>query len=381
MKKLLSVLAVAIAVMSMQAAPVDPAMAQRIAKNYLSQMYAGKMMAPSALNPVLLKAEIGDIKTAKPVYYIFNTSTTYLVVAGDDRAEQILMVGDAPLPDVNKLPLGMIDMLNIYKEQIQYLHEHPGLQVERISDSNNAPTLNAVTYGPLLTAIWDQDAPFWNQCKFTYNGTTYQCYTGCPATSASMVLYYWKYPASVEAIPSYSATLELSYYNSVSYTYPALPAVAFDWPNMKDSYTGSYTTAQGTAVATLMRYVGQAEGMMYGTAAAGGSGIYVSENYRIADMFKLFGYKSTAKNVTKSSYSAANWNSLIQSELAAGRPLVYCAVSCPSKSAYRFQRQNQRSDIRRHSAIRWIQMDTNSVLQMFLHWNRKRPRCLRRSRA
>ncbi len=327
MKKLLSVLAVAIAVMSMQAAPVDPAMAQRIAKNYLSQMYAGKMMAPSALNPVLLKAEIGDIKTAKPVYYIFNTSTTYLVVAGDDRAEQILMVGDAPLPDVNKLPLGMIDMLNIYKEQIQYLHEHPGLQVERISDSNNAPTLNAVTYGPLLTAIWDQDAPFWNQCKFTYNGTSYQCYTGCPATSASMVLYYWKYPASVEAIPSYSATLELSYYNSVSYTYPALPAVAFDWPNMKDSYTGSYTTAQGTAVATLMRYVGQAEGMMYGTAAAGGSGIYVSENYRIADMFKLFGYKSTAKNVTKSSYSAANWNSLIQSELAAGRPLVYCAVS------------------------------------------------------
>ena len=144
---------------------------------------------------------------------------------------------------------------------------HPGLQVERISDPNAVPSLSAVTYGPLLTAMWDQDAPYWNQCKFTYNNTTYQCYTGCPATSASMVLYYWKYPQSVAAIPSYTATLDISYYNSVNFTYPALPATAFDWPNMKDTYN-SYNTAQGNAVATLMRYVGQAEGMMYGTAAA-----------------------------------------------------------------------------------------------------------------
>ena len=67
-------------------------------------------------------------------------------------------------------------------------------------------------------------------------------------------------------------------------------------------------------MATLMRYVGQAENMMYGTASAGGSGIYVSENYRIADMFKLFGYKATARNAQKSSYTDANWAALIQGE-------------------------------------------------------------------
>ena len=326
MKKLLFFMTAAIVALSLTAAPVDQATAVKKAKSYLkNELYAGNIMAPAALNPVLLKAEIGNNKLNQPVYYIFNTTTTYLVVAGDDRAEDILMVGDRPLKDINYLPQGMIDMLSIYKEQIEFLQENPKVQVTKVSETYR-PSLNATTIGPLLTALWDQDAPYWNQCKFTYNNTTYQCYTGCPATSASMVLYFWKYPASVGALASYTASLDLSYYNSVNYTYPALPAVTFDWANMKDTYN-SYNSAQGNAVATLMRYCGQAEGMMYGTASAGGSGIYVSENYRIADMFKAFGYKSTARNVTKNSYSAANWENLIQSELAAGRPLVYCAVS------------------------------------------------------
>ena len=102
MKKFLLLLTAAVAAMSLSAAPVDQATAFRKAKSYLTnKLYAGKIMAPAAVNPVLLKAEIGDVKLNKPVYYIYNTSTTFLVVAGDDRAEEILMVGDAPLKDIN----------------------------------------------------------------------------------------------------------------------------------------------------------------------------------------------------------------------------------------------------------------------------------------
>ena len=328
MKKFLFLVTAALVALSSSAAPVDPAAAHRIAKNYLTEQYDGKLMAPAALNPVLIKTEMSEGKVEKPVYYIYNTSTTFLVVAGDDRAEEILMVGDAPLEDINNLPLGMLDMLGIYKQEITYLLENPKLQVKKFSEIHAAttPKLKATTIGPLLTAMWDQTAPYYNLCKFTYNGRTYQCYTGCPATSASMVLYFWKYPDGVDALPSYTANLDLSSNQSVSYTYPALEATTFDWANMKDSYS-SYTTAQGNAVATLMRYVGQAENMMYGTASAGGSGIWSNENYRIANMFKTFGYKSTARNAQKSNYSETSWASLIQGELAAGRPLVYCAVS------------------------------------------------------
>ena len=250
MKKILLFLSAALITASMLAAPVDQFTAMQKAKHFLTnELYAGKIMSPAALQPVLLKAEMGNVKFNEPVYYIFNTSTTFLVIAGDDRAEEILMVGDRPLKDINNLPLGLQDMLGQYKDQIMYLQEHPGMGSKTLLLPSNNPKLRAGTYGPLLTAIWDQSAPFYNQCKFG----SYQCLTGCPATSASMVFHYWKYPtAATPAVPGYKSTISYSSYGSTSYTHSALPSTTFDWDNMLDDYTGSYTTAQGTAVATLM---------------------------------------------------------------------------------------------------------------------------------
>ena len=317
---------------SMMAAPVDQFTAMQKAKSFLTnELYAGKMMSPAALQPVLLKAEMGNAKLNEPVYYIFNTSTTFLVVAGDDRAEEILMVGDRPLRDVNNLPLGLQDMLGQYKDQIMFLQEHPGLRPTSIEAPT--PSFNATTYGPLLTCNWDQEAPYYNQCKFG----NYQCLTGCPATSASMVFYFWKYPtAATPAVPGYKSTISYSSYGSTSYTHSALPSTTFDWANMLDDYTGSYTTAQGTAVATLMHYVGQAERMGYGTSSAGGSGVSVDSVCNIRDAFTFFGYdSSTTRFVKKTSaysggttlYTDSQWAALIQEEMAAGRPIVFCAVS------------------------------------------------------
>ena len=334
MKKILFFLIAAIMAMSLSAAPVDQATAMRKAQSFLTnQLYAGKIMSPAATRPVLLKAEMGSVKFYQPVYYIFNTATTFIVVAGDDRAEEILMIGDRPLSNINDLPLGLKDMLGQYKDQIMFLQEHPGLESNLLANPASTPKLRAGTYGPLLTAIWDQSAPFYNQCKFG----SYQCLTGCPATSASMVFHYWKYPtAPTPAVPGYKSTISYSSYGSTSYTHSALASTTFDWDNMLDDYTGSYTTAQGTAVATLMHYVGQAERMGYGTSAAGGSGVSVDSVCNIRDAFTFFGYdSSTTRFVKKTSaysggttlYTDTQWAALIQEEMAAGRPIVFCAVS------------------------------------------------------
>ena len=333
MKKILFLLTAMIVAMSLSAAPVDQVTAKKKAESFLKQMYGDKIMSPGALNPVLLKAEMGNVKITEPVYYIYNTSTSFIVVAGDDRADEILMVGDRPLKDVNNLPLGMRDMLGQYKDQIMYLQEHPGIGSKVLLSEANMPKLRAGTYGPLLTCNWDQEAPYWNQCKFG----NYQCLTGCPATSASMVFYFWKYPtAATPAVPGYRSTISYSSYGSTNYTHSALPSTTFDWANMLDSYTGSYTTAQGNAVATLMHYVGQAEHMGYGTSSAGGSGVSVDSVSNIRNAFTFFGYdSSTTRFVKKTSaysggstlYTDAQWAALIQEEMAAGRPIVFCAVS------------------------------------------------------
>jgi hypothetical protein len=329
MKKIMFFLTAAILAMSLSAAPVDQITAQKKAQSFLTnELYAGKFMSQAALTPVLLKAEMGNSKINQPVYYIYNTATTFIVVAGDDRAEDILMVGDRPLSDVNNLPGGLQDMLGQYKDQIMFLQEHPGMGPTFVQEPT--PRLNATTYGPLLTCNWDQEAPYYNQCKFS----SYQCLTGCPATSASMVFYFWKYPTGeTGVVPGYKSTISISSYSSRSYTHSALPSTTFDWANMLDDYTGSYTTAQGTAVATLMHYVGQAERMGYGV---NGSGVSVDSVCNIRDAFIRFGYNSsTTRFVKKTSaysggttlYSDSQWAAMIQEEMAAGRPIVFCAVS------------------------------------------------------
>ena len=74
MKRIMLFLTATIMAMSLYAAPVDQITAQHKAKSFLTdQLYAGKMMSSAALNPVLLKTEMGT-KVNQPVYYIFNTS-------------------------------------------------------------------------------------------------------------------------------------------------------------------------------------------------------------------------------------------------------------------------------------------------------------------
>ena len=334
----LSCMATVMMALHMSAAPVDLATAKAKAKQYLINANAGKMMASAASEPVLLKQVMGDINKTTPVLYIFNTSSTFVIVSGDDRAEEILAVGDNPLT-TDKFPPNMQAWINNYKNELDWLIANPDAKVQKISNAAVPKTVTG-TYGPLLTCYWDQMTPYWNQCKFTYNGRSYRCLTGCPATSASMVMYYWKWPKeAVPALPSYTASLELTYYNSVTFSYPALPSVTFDWDNMMDAYgsykdnngtshTSTYNTTQANAVATLMRYVGQAEHMMYGTESAGGSGIYTTDTQNIVDMYVLFGYdEATCRVVSKSNYNETNWANLLQTEMAEGRPVVFTAVS------------------------------------------------------
>ena len=231
MRKLLSLLTVITVAFQLMAAPVDVSTAKMKAQQYLvNKVFAGKTMAPSASEVTLVKTMMGTEAKA-PALYIFNTATTFVIVSGDDRAEEILAVGDKPL-NLNRIPKNMQVWLDGYAEQLDWLLTHPDAKVEKPT-TYKSPNLKATTIGPLLTALWDQDAPYNNLCHFTYSGTTYTCYTGCPATSASMVLYHWKYPTDpVGPLPAYSSTLDIGSWPSVNFTYPALPLVTFVWDNL-----------------------------------------------------------------------------------------------------------------------------------------------------
>ena len=331
MRKILFFVALMFAVAQATAAPVDLRSAQTEAQKFVQQqLYGGKLKAPISGDMKLAHVEMNSKMFDRPVFYIFNTSNGHVVVSGDDRAERILGYGDYPL-DYNNIPCNMKALFAMLKEQIEYLQAHENMVAQ-------APSLMAParipSVAPLLTALWDQEAPYWNMCKINNN----QCLTGCPATSAAMVFHYWKYPDfETPEVPAYRCELSTSMWGSASYVnVAALPPVTFDWEHMRDTYGSSYTTEEANAVATLMRYVGQAEHMAYGTSAAGGSGVDADSVILIANAFKLFGYdEETVRVVKKTSaysggttlYTDAEWAAIMQDELVEGRPIVFCAIA------------------------------------------------------
>ena len=306
-----------LAMMPAMAADVDVVQARATATQFL-QDYAPmvKRGAPVSLADVkLLHTEANPSSADKAVYYIFNSNQGFVIVAGDDRARQILAWGDRPL-DFARMPENMKYWLSTYKRQMVFLQERPDLEVEapRLTDRSNS-----ITVPPMLTALWDQAEPYWNHCPVV-NGE--YCLTGCPATSLSMVFYHWKYPVEpTPPVPAFNYVVSL----------PALPSITFDWDNMLDEYVeGNYNEAQADAVAWLMRYIGQEEHMDYSVDGSGAKGS------DILRAIKFFGYDEEADLLMKSMadnfgnemqqfYTDAEWAAILQNEMFEGRPVVYCA--------------------------------------------------------
>ena len=333
MKKILFLVLLALAAMQAVAGNIDVATARSRAQAFIdNKAQSGRLMAPAASTNgglQLIHTERNSTDASQAVYYIFNTSDSYLIVAGDDRAEAVLAYGDTPL-DMNDLPSAMRYWLDVYKHQLEYLQARPDMAVEA-SSRLRAPAREQESVAPLLTALWDQDAPYYNHCP-VYEGR--YCLTGCPSTSLSMVFYYWKYPAGIDfSVPGYTTS-------DLRIRLETLPPVTFDWDNMLDRYyRNGYNQQQADAVAWLMRYVGQAEHMDYTPEASGSYG----DN--ILQTVKMFGYDQDAQIVYKSKwwggpdrYSDQEWADIIQEELYSGRPIVMCAygTSMGSYSGHAF---------------------------------------------
>ena len=328
MKKFLFLLvAVALATLQLSAADVSVSRAQAAASAFLSkQVKTGRLNGFAAANLKLVKAEASVAKPTAVDYYIFNTDKSYVVVAGDDQAPQILMYGEEGALDMNNIPPAMQWLLNKYKYQID------GLKAGTLKPTE-APKFTATAVAPLVKANWDQSAPYYNQCPTSGGRRTL---TGCPATSLSMCYYKWKWPETFPAVAAINGS------SSGGVSAAALPERAADWDNIIDEYTGpsntSYTTAQANAVAWLMRYTGQAiPDYMYGTSASGANDPEILEGchnmgYTDAKLLTLTELVQSGWSYSNSQqyYTDAQWNEWMLNELYNGRPIEYLAYDCSS---------------------------------------------------
>ena len=270
-------------------------------------------------------------QTAK-AYYAFNiTGGGFIIMAGEDRASQVLGYSDQGHLDFNNLPDNFKALMRGYKEEIEYLQAHP--------DLNATPALRATSGGgiaPLIKTYWGQEDPYDWQCP-VYNGE--YCVVGCVATAMAQVMNYWRYPTVLPEINSY-------YCYDIGQTIPALPETSIDYNKLLPSYChwdwnrseliqDTYTDAQAQEVAKLGRYCGQVVHMGYSPE---GSGAYTSS--QLSGMI-TFGYSSDARDVERSGwwgseyYSTEEWEAMIKEELDKRQPILYSA-SDPAAGGHAF---------------------------------------------
>lgn len=123
------------------AANVDRMTAQSKAEAFLKTNAArGKMMAPASIQFVSQRTITNSANVNMAVMYVFNTADRFVIVSGEDRAMDILAVGDAPI-DFNNIPSNMQVWLDYYQRQIEFLQAHPGLEVEKPKAPSRAKTV------------------------------------------------------------------------------------------------------------------------------------------------------------------------------------------------------------------------------------------------
>ena len=325
MRKLLLIAALLFAATSVMAGNVDLLTAQTKAANFLkSKAPQGRLMTSAPT--VKWTHEVKNSSNASlAAYYIVNTDKGYVIVAGDDRARDILAYGEGQLENLNDLPEAMQLFLNMYQKQMEYLQAHPGLKVQK------GINRGGVSVEPLLTTAWNQGKPYNMKTPRKGSGQDPYCKVGCSAVALAQVMRYWKYPKVSPALPGYTCPTS-------GYVIDALPEYTFDWEHMRDSYPSSSSGIDQLpqtdidAIAWFMRYVGQAETMDYGLDQSG------AEREEIMQALGIFGYRDAHViekwdfNDGTVNYTEEGWGELIQSELIAGRPLIYCAFDMSSDS-------------------------------------------------
>lgn len=176
------------------------------------------------------------------------------------------------------------------------------------------PASVASSVAPLCTDQWDQYAPMNALCP-TIDGDT--CVTGCVAHAMAQLMYFYKYPESGIGEVSYIDSLGCGDTLTADFSQSH-----YQWGLMRDDYSASYTQEEALAAATLLRDCGIAVRMTYGTEA---SSAYVAwQPYALAN---YFGYDRKMQLKYRNFYTQLEWDSLMFTELDAGRPLVVGAWS------------------------------------------------------
>lgn len=317
MRKLFTSLALTLAAATAVANPVDEQKARQIALDFLPSSQSMTLVAQAQRN---LAKSIGlskEVASTSP-YYIYSRGEGqgFVIVAGDDCLPSILGYTESGDFDASNLPPALQDMLECWAQSVENAQalgtNAPAIMPLAAADRKNI--------APFMKSHWAQGSPYNDRCPFMSGSTTERALTGCVATAASQILYYWRkdLPSTLQATtPTYG-------YGGAPVTESVEKGTPLRWDLMQDSYSGGESREVKDALAEFIFATGSATWLTYGyqnsTATAGNI-----EN--IPNTYNAYFGMNGGTVHYRDNNTQENWVQLIYDELEKGHPVMYTGVS------------------------------------------------------
>ncbi len=308
MRKLTAFFALTLVAAKAIANPIDAEKAQQIAADFLQSDATFTLVSNSTENRVKV---LGSASVSAP-YYIYSRGEGqgYIIVAGDDCLPVILGYTEKGDFDADNVPPALQDMFNGWAQSVSQAQAAGTNAPRRVLTATSARD----NIKPIMSSHWHQSSPYNDRCPYI-TGTTNRALTGCVATAASQILYYWRkdLPSTLQGTtPTYG-------YGDAPVTESIAKGTAIRWDLMQDRYSGSESATVKNAVAEFVFATGAATWLTYGSSTSG-------HIEKIPDTFSgYFGMRRGAVHY-RNSYSQEGWVQLLYDELLAGRPVMYTGV-------------------------------------------------------
>lgn len=288
------------------AEPISLQRAKGMASVYMKQ----------AIQPQLVrrKAVAQADATFQPLY-IFSRGQGkgYVMVSGDDLLPNILGYTDSGDFDEDNVPPALQDMIDYYSECAVRLQTDTVMARKLASRPRLAPS-GTRDIPALMTSHHHQSGPYNALCPMGKDGS-YRAATGCVATAASQIIYYWRKDLD-----------DRTRYNTPTYGYGDAPVTTsipsgtpLKWNLMYDSYGSNEPKESTQAIATLVACVGASAWLTYGRSTSG----------QISDCRQVFSgqFGMNGGTVTwRNSSNQTGWEKTIINDLEEGHPILYSGV-------------------------------------------------------
>lgn len=298
--------------------PISEAEARKIASNFCAEnTYQTEVTLVKRATRTEAKARNLSTSTqATSPYYIYSRGENqgFVIVSGDDCLPEILGYTESGnWEEASQVP-ALQGWLQMYAELIENV-QASGQSVSRKAAARRAATTSSKhDIDILLTSHWHQSWPYNNHCP-TITGTSNLAATGCVATAATQVGYYFRKDMPDElqrSTPTYG-------YGDAPVTRSVPKGTALKWGIMLDNYNASHPSEYDDAVAEYVFAMGAACWMTYGSSSG-------AQTPEVVNAYSNY-FNIDSKNLWKSASTQTAWENLIYQDLQEGRPIVYAGYT------------------------------------------------------